>query len=308
MKKLTYSILVPTCNRPELMERFLKSVSAQSRKPDEVVVIDQSDDGKTKGVFEAWNAPGVKKTYLHRTVKSLILARNAGIDASGAYDLVCFFDDDIVLEPEFCERMVERFEHDVEGRFAGGMGTMVGTPKRNAWIQKIFFMPHDGDGKFTKAGAPTFCHWKDEFCETEFLSGGITFWRKSIIQAFRFDERLVGYGHGDDVDVSYRTSRKYKHFYEPRARCFHDPHSPGRDKVMIFRRGFIQNSFYLAQKNGIPLWAFGISVLGYIFRDLILLDHYRLRGDLMAVANILRGRIDTVVGYDDFIRAQRQIS
>lgn len=300
---LPFSLLVPTLNRPDHLGRLLASIQIQTRTPDEIVVIDQSDDSRSRELFESWQAaPQTKKVYLHRTVKSLILARNAGLDASGKVDLVAFLDDDLVLRPSFCEHIVTRFEMDTMGLYAGGMGTIAGSRKRFKPLQTLFMMPREGSGKFSRSGAPTFPHWKGSFSDTEFLSGGITFWRKEILMRHRFDERMVGYGYGDDVDVSYRISRKHRNFIEPLATCEHEDHAPGREQGFAYRRGWIQNFYYLAQKNGISRFWFLWCALGHVLRDLICMDGPKLRGDLVALRNIARGEIDTVVGYAEFVR------
>ena len=308
MTNLTYSLLMPTCNRPALLKRHLESLSAQTRLPFEVIVIDQSDNGESKQVFNEWNPQNVKKKYIHRQIKSLILARNAGLDLCDSTDLVAFFDDDIVLSPHFSAHLVRVFENDKEGVYAGGMGTIEGKSYNLRPLQTFFLMPRDGSGSFLPNGVPTFPHWKKDFSETEFLSGGITFWRRKIIQEYRYDERLIGYGHGDDVDVSYRISRKHKLFFEPKAVCQHDDHSPGRDGLRKYRRAWIQNMYYLAQKNKASRFAFAWCILGHFLRDLVCRDFYGARGDLEGAWNVLRGRIDTVVDYQGFKKCLKESS
>ncbi len=300
--QLTFSLILPTCNRAELVKQFLESLSKQIVYPLEVIVVDQSDGPATKNIFDAWNVPGVSKKYIYNQVKSLILARHKGMDACASSDLVVFFDDDIVLDPAFCKEIVQVFEKDVEGRFAGGMGAVDGWSSHSKPLQVFFLMPHEGSGKFLKSGAQTFTHARKEFCETEFLSGGCTFWRRKIIGQYRFDERLSGYGYGDDVDISFRISRRYKLFFQPKSVCFQQPNCPGMDKGRLYRRVWIQNMYYLAQKNQFFIPAFAWCVLGHFIRDFVCLDFQRFWGDLEGAWNILRGRVDTVAGYEEFRR------
>lgn len=300
-KTLTHSILIPTCNRPGFVKSLLSSIDSQTRSPAEVVIIDQSDDDKTKHVFEAWVPKGnVQKKYIFNKIKSLILARNTGIDAAGDFDLVAFIDDDVKLKPNFTEEIVKVFEQDAEEKFAGGMGTFEGAQTKRHLLQQTFLMPCDGSGKFHASGTQTVPYGLKEFKEVEFLAGGITFWRKKIIQENKFDERLTAYGTGDDVDVSYRISRKYKNFYQPKAVCFHDLTSPGRNSNYLYRKNWIQNFYYLAQKNGVSKKAFAWCVVGHFLRDMIHLDTQRLKGDFIGTFNVLRDKIDSVAGYDEF--------
>ena len=305
-EKLTFSIILPTCNRAVLVKTFLETVDQQKRLPAELILVDQSDDDSTEKVFNDWHPVDIEKKYIHRDVKSLILARNAGIVSSGATDLIAFFDDDILLDQKFCNEVVKIFEDDQEGQYAGGMGTVDQWEYKRKPLQAFFLMPYEGSGKFLASGAPTFSHWKKEFTEVEFVSGGCTFWRRSIIREYLFDERLSNYGHGDDVDVSYRISRRYKLFLQPKAVCFQHENPPGRDLGRAYRRTWIQNMYYLSQKNGISILAYLWCVLGHFVRDIVCLDFQRLMGDFEAVGNIVRGRIDTVAGYDQFIKNRKQ--
>lgn len=300
---MTYSIILPTLNRAALVRNFLDCVETQTVLPYEVIVVDQSDNFATRDVFEAWSLPlGIVKKYIHRKVKSLILARNAGLDACGETDLVVFFDDDVTVEARFCEEMVKVFCEDRFNAYAGGMGTVHGWPYRFKPFQILFLMPHEGSGRFLPSGAQTFPHWKKEFCETEFLSGGCTFWRRKVIQKYRFDERLNGFGCGDDVDISYRIARDYKLFFQPKAVCYQIANPPGKDNGRTYRRAWVQNMYYLAQKNKVFIPAYVWCVLGHVLRDLICLDFSRVIGDFEGIRNIILGRIDTVQGYDDFKR------
>jgi len=277
-------------------------LDGKNRKPYELILVDQSDDVSTRQVLDDWASEGIQKKYIHREVRSLILARNAGIEASENTDLIAFFDDDILLNQEFCEEVVKVFENDMEQVYAGGMGTVDQWEYKSKPLQSFFLMPHEGSGKFLKSGAPTFPHWKKEFAETEFVSGGCTFWRRSVIKEYLFDERLSQYGHGDDVDVSYRISRKHKLFLQPKAVCYQHENPPGRDLGRKYRRAWIQNMYYLAQKNDMSLIAYFWCVFGYFLRDLVCLDFQRLLGDYEGLRNIILRRIDTISGYDQFIR------
>ncbi len=297
---MTYSIVLPTLNRAKLVKNSLACFEEQTILPYEVIIVDQSDDHDTRDIFSVWDPPGIKKKYIHREVKSLILARHAGLDATDETDLVAFFDDDITLDPSFCEEIVKVFASDQAHRYAGGMGTVAGWKYRPKPFQTFFLMPHEGSGRFLASGAQTFPHWKKEFSETEFLSGGCTFWRRRIIARYRFDERLSGYGHADDVDVSYRVSRDHKLFFQPKSVCYQIKDPAGKDPGRTYRRVWIQNMYYLAQKNKLSMAAYAWCTVGHMLRDLICLDFQKFLGCTEGIWNIIRDRVDTVQGYGDF--------
>jgi GT2 family glycosyltransferase len=296
MAKLEYAALIPTLNRPQLLMRILKSLAVQTRPPAEVIIVDQSDDRETERAFENWNPPGVRKIYLKNTVKSLILARNRAFDECKT-PLAAFFDDDLVLEKDYCEILMKVFEADTEKKLGGGMGTIQGSRFRWRPLERFFLMPHEGSGKFLSSGAPTYPHWIQSYSEVEFLSGGLTFWRREVFEKIRFDEALVGYGYGDDLDYSYRASRHFKLFYEPKAVCHHEEHAPGKDHEAVKQKVWIQNMYYLAVKNGFSRAAFFWFAIGHLYRDLIHLRFARFLGGLKGLRNIVTGHIDSVKGF-----------
>jgi len=300
-RKVSLSIVIPTLNRPDYVKMCLESIREQTVDALECIVVDQSDNDKTRNLFNSFDLGGTEKKYVYQKTKSLIRARNNGLDHAAATEYLCFLDDDLKLLPDFFERLIARFELDTEKRFAGGMGTFNGRELNRARFNELFLMPHDGDGKFLPNGMPTFPHWRKEFCEVEFLSGGITMYRTDIIKKFRFDERMIGYGQGDDVDTSFRISRHYKMFFDPQARCYHDDHSPGRDPGLVHRKNQMQNAYYLLRKNiGInakSVSALALFALGQSLDDLRNMRKGAFIGNFIALKNIAMGKLDSIEGY-----------
>ena len=91
------TVIIPTLNRPQLVKKCLDSVRQQTLQPAEIVIVDQSDNEDTKKLFESMDFPGVRKIHAQQKVKSLILARNRGLDEAGDTSYICFLDDDIQI-------------------------------------------------------------------------------------------------------------------------------------------------------------------------------------------------------------------
>lgn len=292
------SIVIPTLNRPHYLAKALISIKNQSHLPSEIIIVDQSDGPETRQLFEAFDAGNIKKTYVHQSEKSLILARNRGIDLATESKFIGFLDDDLEIKSDFIEHLMARFASDTKGELAGGMGTFEGRNLKKKKFNEFFHMSHDGVGKFLPNGVPTYPHWMPDFAEVEFLSGGITIYRAEVIRSHKFDENLVGYGYGDDTDVSFRISRKFKLFIEPKAKCSHDDASTGRDPGFKHRKMWTQNMYYLLKKNvGVnkqSISSFRRLVAGQILDDL---RHFRkgaFLGNFVAIKNILTGKLDSV--------------
>jgi GT2 family glycosyltransferase len=64
--------------------------------------------------------------------------------------------------------------------------------------------------------------------EVEFLSGCNMAYRREVVDTLRFDERLTGYALGEDLQFSYRVSRRWKLVLTPEARLDHRQAGGGR--------------------------------------------------------------------------------
>lgn len=99
-----FSVIIPSHQRPELLQRAIKSVLSQTFSDFEVVVVlDEGDDPKMQTA--AISDQRIK--WKNSTRRGRSAARNEGIDTSrGQY--LCFLDDDDTYDPTFLALL---FEH-----------------------------------------------------------------------------------------------------------------------------------------------------------------------------------------------------
>ncbi len=96
----TVSVIIPTFNRRERVQNAIASVLNQTRKPDEVIVV---DDGSTDGTFNAISQKFPQVQLIFQENRGVSAARNAGIrTAKGEW--LAFLDSDDEWQPEKLEK------------------------------------------------------------------------------------------------------------------------------------------------------------------------------------------------------------
>lgn len=302
--RLTATVIVPTYERPAELKRCLASLAAQTRPPEELLVI---DDGRLDAVpcREALEAAGVRVTLRRKQTPGVTESRNLGLDlASG--DIVFLSEDDVVLFPDYVERIMAVFEADAEETIAG-VGGLIDNERRGrlAGVLRLVLYTLLGltalhEGRLTRSG------FAGEYGESllpirqlgevDFLLGGVAAYRRSHIDAIRFSSRYrmaSGYGQGEDKDFSVRVARVGRLVVEPRARLEHHPATKHNFDPYMRGRGFtlFLDTFHREHLRQRP-WhalAFYYSLTGYTLLRLVLLLARPGRGEWFRVRGIFAG-------------------
>jgi cellulose synthase/poly-beta-1,6-N-acetylglucosamine synthase-like glycosyltransferase len=102
---LKVSLIATVRDAGPFIEEFLESVRAQTRPPDEVVVV---DGGSTDGTFQVLeHAEGV--TAISETGANIARGRNLAVRAA-THDVIAVSDADCVLAPDWLERLLRPLE------------------------------------------------------------------------------------------------------------------------------------------------------------------------------------------------------
>jgi GT2 family glycosyltransferase len=273
----TTSVIIPTKDRVKEILGCIDSILKQTNPVQEIIIIDSSENTGLYSLLKEKFPHAIPKIkYTHSKVSNNA-ARNIGIQQSTG-GIVFFFDDDVILDKNYVKEIVKVFRSDKEGKIAGVMGNITNMKRDvygwRAMLKRLFYQDHFGDGKFRLSGLPTWVHGKRKIVRTEFLSGCMSAYRREVLDKFKFDEKLGllgGYCFLDDVDMSYRVSRRYTLMYTPLAKLEH--HALGIISPTK-RRQYIFNHFYLFKKN-VPkrlpnIFAFVLSLYGLLLFALLL--------------------------------------
>lgn len=143
----TVSVILPTYNRVDLIAETLDSLLAQTRLPDQIIVV---DDGSSDGTGEVVQRYADRLTYLHKENGGKSSALNLAMQhLTGDYLWIC--DDDDLLEPEACERLAGALDADPGLGFAAGRHEdFIIDPQTGAQIRKPpgYWRPSEPDDLF----------------------------------------------------------------------------------------------------------------------------------------------------------------
>jgi glycosyltransferase involved in cell wall biosynthesis len=113
MSRLTCTVIVPTFNRARFIGEALDSILGQTRRPDQVIVV---NDGSTDGTLSVLDAYSSRIEVVSKPNGGKAAAINTAMPLAGG-DCVWIFDDDDVALPDALQRHLEALEEDVEADF-----------------------------------------------------------------------------------------------------------------------------------------------------------------------------------------------
>ena len=141
----------------------------------------------------------------------------------------------------------------------------------------------------------------DETVEVQWLSGGVSFWRKQTLDDFSFDEWFDGTGYLEDVDFSYGVSQKYGLAYSGKSRCQHFHHPVSKTKMISLGVWQITAWWYFVKKFGsfntlATFWSMlGLTLNNFVF-GILKPSNFRFRkfiGNIKGFALIVLGQATT---------------
>jgi GT2 family glycosyltransferase len=295
------TFLICTLNRPDYLRDALLTLLDQTVLPDEIVIVDGSERPTGEGLRAMVERAGVRLQYI-TTVPGRTRQLNLGTRAATG-DPVFIMDDDVRLEGSFHEAMLRVFE--AGGPELGGVqGTMIDDTFRSLparAFRTIFLLSRhtkNGAGRLLPSGYYTTPVRPSEVREAQGLRlGGVGF-RRRVFDEFSFDESLEGYALKEDIDFSYRVSRRYKLVVSPHARFRHLRAPAARLGVRAKSRMHVVNNYRVFRKNldGTRaqklafLWAMLGRSLYELARTVVRCEPGYIQGYIEGLREILRRR------------------
>jgi len=250
LKTFQVCVIIPTKNRASDLAIVVRSLLGQTVLPAQVVIVDQSSDdsGFERVKTKFADAPGVRLDYIRDTsINGAAAARNRAMEnATG--DVLLFLDDDVVLEPEFIERLLEVYSNYPEAEGVSGIITNYRPSPRLLRLWTAIF----ARGPFHDERQPVY--WAAEQLRdhepipVRQFTGALMSFRASAIREMRFDPNLTGGSLAEDTDFCWRLPAGAPLLIAPRARLVHNRSPQGRARDH-WLRAHAQASYYLYERN-----------------------------------------------------------
>lgn len=276
--------MLASAGRPELLADALRCYGAQDGIGFQGVVSvpDDASLPEDRSLLEGWR--------IVTGTRGLAAQRNAGMDVLGEVEFVAFFDDDAVARPDYLIAAV-RFMRD-HPEVVGLTGKVLLDGKITGEIDR-----ETTAAVLARSAAETGSgRWR----RTRELYGANFVIRRSAAPDLRFDERLPLYSWLEDHDFARRLMPFGSLAHVDDCVIVHRAAaSGGRQSHQRLGYSQVMNAVHLVRKGSFPLWLAAQQIFRPVAKNLALSvagpgaswRRQRLRGNAMAAADAVRGRV-----------------
>ena len=270
---MVFTLIICTYKRSQPLLKLLLSVQHQTLYPNEILIVDGSPDDFTKEMLTQNSFQNLKYFKVDENDRGLTKQRNYGIArVEEASEVVCFLDDDTVLESNYFEEIIKTYSLFPKALGVGGYITnetnwTKTTLDYQAKVNEFFY-----DGWKRKDGSrfvwrkklgldsnrppgclPEFSHGRSigflppsgKIYEVEQLMGGVSSFRKAVFKEFQFSTYFEGYGLYEDADFTLRLSKVGKLYINTNAQLGHYHDASGRPNQYDYGKMVVRNGYYV---------------------------------------------------------------
>jgi len=259
--------------RPKPLLHLLQSVNKQTQYPNEILIVDGSINNETKELFQQNNFKNLTYFLVDKANRGLTKQRNFGISKVNIHsEVICFLDDDTVLEPNYFEEILKSFKENDGIVGVGGIAL-----NENRWLvkkqnisynKKRFFSLEDyvypegmrnivrnylglqsnlGPGKMPMYSHGRTCGFplNEKTYDVDLLIGMSFSFRRVVFENIKFSTFFEGYGLYEDADYSIRASKFGKNVINTAAKLSHYHNPSGRPNKYKYGKMVVRNGYYV---------------------------------------------------------------
>ena len=259
--------------RPVSLLNLLNSIKEQTLYPDEILIIDGSTNEETKAVLEKNSFRNLSYSLVNKEHRGLTKQRNFGVSkVSGNSEVVCFLDDDTVLEPTYFEEIIKAYQSDAEiigvagiaineniwikkeanqnynkNKFYEFEGYVYPEGSRNVFRNLLGLQSNLGSGRMPEFSNGRTCGFplNDKIYEVDLLIGMSFSFRKKVFDSIQFSHYFEGYGLYEDADFSLRALQFGKNVVATKAKLSHYHDQSGRPNKYQYGKMVTRNGWYV---------------------------------------------------------------
>ena len=204
------SVIIPTLNRPDSLLRTFEFMEKSSVLPDEVIVIDQTQDkdvaGRIRNICDS-SKLNIKYTWI--STPSTTITRNIGFSLANG-EILVYMDDDVDVKQDTFSNVREIFSDESIAMAGGISGYSINRVNYLGVLFGRFSLSRRRIGHVTKSVLGRFPVKVEEHTDTEWAMGFFFCIRRKLMEEWnlRFDENLKYYGYAEDLDFTYRYFKK----------------------------------------------------------------------------------------------------
>jgi GT2 family glycosyltransferase len=306
------SAIIATVGRPELLRLCLDSLTKQTVPVAEAVVVHCGDDEATLALTKetTWSDTGLDVRYFHYPERNCAAQRNFAV-TKARYDNLLLIDDDVEVDAHWAEELFKPIWSDP--KVGATMGRLVNQPMATpTFFWRVYrtvlhgrtkgFEPGRLVGAALPNGFPTTAR---ELIACEWIGGGASALRREAFESVGgFASFFKGSSPGEDLDLGYRLSRRWKVYYVPTAKCIHHQAAGGREgsdqhQYLSMRSRFGILTITMGKSRYAALGHIGLWASVQFLSEVASLRHGLLRPDLpRAWAGRVRGFLSCVTATD----------
>ena len=206
-------MITPTKNRPVFLAEAIRALLVQTVLPDELIVVDQSDDDRGRQQVTALveGVPAVRRPrlvyLLDRSINGAAAARNVGFDRATG-DIVICYDDDVVAEPIAIERLLS---HYLTAPHLAGIAPVITNYAAPSVLRRLYHRLFER-GPFHDERQPVYWFWRRYPGPTRIpvrmFTGAMMSFRRDTLGGIRHDARYRGASVGEDIDLCWALGRR----------------------------------------------------------------------------------------------------